>query len=67
MTLFQKQRDCYPVTENGILIGYISRTFNNEIYVQLLCKYSQRFWVDITDLEAIKRCEEMKKAKILTS
>lgn len=42
----------------------VDRTFADTIKVTLPCGYTQKFWVDITDEEAIKRCEKMKKLGI---
>lgn len=38
----------------------VDRTFADTIKVVLPCRYRQRFWVYITDEEAIRRTFEMK-------
>jgi len=65
MEHIENKRDYYPVKDNDkFLIAEIDRTYADDISVRLPCGYLQRFWVDITDTEAIARCEEMKRLKI---
>lgn len=39
----------------------IDRTFADAIKVTLPNGYKQKFWVDLTDQEAIKKCEFMQE------
>jgi hypothetical protein len=61
------QRNFQDIKKGEKVIGQIDRTYSDEIYVILPCGYSQRFWIDLTDEQAIKRCEHMKKLGIETN
>ena len=54
----------YPVKKDGEIIGFINRMFTDDVSVKLVCGYKQRFWIDITDEDAISRCHKMKQLKI---
>ncbi len=55
-------RSYYQVYDGSVFIGSVDRTFADDIAVILPCGYSQRFWIDCSDKEAIARCNEMKLA-----
>lgn len=38
----------------------VDRTYANTIDVILPCGYRQKFWVDLTDQQAIERAQQMK-------
>lgn len=65
--LFDPTRDWKEVTDTNGAIAFVDRTREHEIAVILQCKYSQRFWVHISDEEAIERTKTMNKLKIQTA
>jgi hypothetical protein len=42
----------------------VDRTYADTIKVTLPCGYTQKFWVDIDDRQAIERCFKMKEEGI---
>lgn len=64
MDLFEEQRNYKEIHGNKKVLGYIDRTFSDDIAVKLPCGYMQRFWHDLTDSEALRRCIKMKSLGI---
>ena len=60
--LADAERNCKPVVP--MIKAEIDRTYADTIKVTLPCGYTQKFWVDITDEEAIRRTKRMKKLGI---
>jgi len=65
--LFDPTRDWKEVTDKNGSTSFVDRTREHEIAVILECRYSQRFWVDISDNQAIDRTKTMKERKIQTA
>jgi len=63
MDLFEKERDYKEVKIKG-KIGFIDRTFSDDIAVKLPCGYLQRFWANYSDEKALEVTNQMKSEGI---
>lgn len=64
MDIYESERNYKPFLENGKEVAKIDRTFSDDISVKLSCGYCQRFWIGVSDTEAVSRIRSMKKSGI---
>ena len=57
----------YDFKIDNKIVASIDRSYADAIYVELPCGYSQRFWADFTDEQAVDQTKLMKKKKIKSS
>ena len=50
----------HEARDKNNLVGYINRECEGTIDTILPCGYRQKFWHELTDLEAVERCKLMK-------
>lgn len=64
MDLYEGQRNYQPFFKDGKEIAQIDRTFSDDVSVKLSCGYYARFWMNLTNEEAVKRAIKLKNLKL---